>query len=288
MIIMVTNDSSPAGTPQQLTPSVERILQYLNVQAGPPTLRLLDQLVTAYTARVPWESASRIARRATILNTADCPRWPDAFWRSAIEQGMGGTCFESNYAFFWVLKALGFSGYFTINNMGEVEGCHTALVITLDTRRFLVDVGMPIYLPIPLDEKRVTGRETAHHTFSVEPLGDGQYAVWRDRHPRPDCYTLIDSPVSDADYRAATTADYGPDGLFLNRVIVHRIVDGVVWRFAGDDAPYHLESFDNGDKTYHLLGHDAKSAAHRVAACFGMNTVPLVTAIEQTSNPSQY
>lgn len=283
MLIVVSNQR----TTQPTAPPVRHVLDYLGVAAAPPSAALLDALVAAYVRRVPWESASRIVRRATCTDTAGCPRWPVVFWRDAIQHGTGGTCFESNYAFFWLLKELGYQGYLTINDMGDVRGCHAALVIDCDGGRYLVDVGMPLYLPVALDAVSPVQRTTAHHTYTVTPAGNDRFIVTRDRHPRPDCYTLVDRPVSDAAYRAATTADYGSDGLFLDRVIVNRIVDGVIWRFSGGDAPYHLEAFDRGDKTYHLLGHEVETAAQQVAARFGLSEALLAEALHRTHRPAQ-
>ena len=96
-----------------LTPSLcKRVLSCFGLSAcPPPTLETLQQLVTRYTRTVPWESASRIARRARQTESADCALLGEAFWESHFERGSGGTCYESNYAFFGLLRWLGFDGY---------------------------------------------------------------------------------------------------------------------------------------------------------------------------------
>lgn len=219
------------------------ILRFLQVERQEPGPAFLDELLTAYTCRVPWESAFRIAKRAATPVTADCPRWPEEFWRDALGRGGGGTCFESNYAFFHLLQALGFDGYLTINDMGESRGCHTAIVIGLGDERRLVDVGYPLYLSLPLSPDQSTQRATAFHTYTATPQPGDCYEIQRDRHPKPYVFTLIDRPIPDAVYRIATTADYEPTGHFLNEVIVHRVIDGRLWRFNGRARPHLLESF---------------------------------------------
>src|SRR5574342_309253 len=148
-----------------------RVLAHLGVDAARPTLALVDTLVEAYTRTVPWESAFRIAKRARTQSTRDCPRWPEEFWQDAIERGGGGTCFESNYAFFALLRALGYEGYLTINNMGAKVGCHTAIVLTLEGQPWLVDVGLPLFSPLPLDPNDLTQRGGALTTYTVIPDG---------------------------------------------------------------------------------------------------------------------
>jgi arylamine N-acetyltransferase len=221
----------------------------------------LDSLVAAYVRRVPWESVSRIARRR--------PAWPDDFWSSAMQQGTGGTCFESNLAFFDLLRGLGHTGYLTINDMGETQGCHSAIVLQDGSGKTLVDVGLPLYATLPLDPNHITHATSPFHTFSAVPLGDNRYEIRRDRHPNPYCFTLIDCPVDEDTYRTVLRNDYGPDGLFLDRAIIHKVINERVWRFDGTQ-PYHLKSFDQGEKTYYLLDQDAATVARQLADHFGI------------------
>lgn len=262
------------------SPLLEEVNAFLDVPRQEPSRAYLDALMAAYTARVPWESAFRIARRAATARTADCPRWPDIFWRDAIYRGGGGTCFESNYAFFTLLTGLGFRGYLTINDMGQMCGCHTACVIRQGGHRYLVDVGIPLYRPIPLAADRVTRRDSPFHTYTVTPRGGSAYEVSRDRHPNPYIFTLIDRPVSDADYRAATTADYDPGGHFLGEVIISKVIDAAVWRYNGRADPPLLESF-GATPTRQVLGGDA---AGLLAAHFAMDATVMQAAFDALSS----
>lgn len=283
MILITTADFRTSGTTPALGPGLaHKVLAYLGVPAAPPTLAALAALVTAYTTRVPWESASRIVKRARTGQQIDCPRWPAEFWGDAMRLGTGGTCFESNYAFFSLLRFLGYEGCLTINNMHEAIGCHTALVIHLDGQRYLVDVGLPIYAPLPLPTSNVPVlHQTALHTYSVTASAvPNLLVITRDRHPRPDCFTLVDLPVDDAAYRRATVNDYGSEGLFLDRVILSRVIDGAIWRFYGEEPPYQLERFRDGDKTFYYLGEDRAAAAEQVAAHFGFDWQTLHQALE--------
>jgi arylamine N-acetyltransferase len=261
-------------TGTQITPLkpavVQAVLDHLGMDAEDPTPDFLDMLMAAYIRHVPWESASRIARRAQTKLTADCPRWPETFWQQNIESGTGGTCFESNYAFFSLLRGLGFDGYLTINNMGDMIGCHTAGVVVFDDdERWLVDVGIPLHIPIPLSAGSPTQRQGPFHTYTITPLDAGRLEISRDLHPRPYIFTLIDRPVSEEAYRRATTADYDPEsGLFLNRIIVTRVINERVWRFTSDTPPYQLTMFHDGATTYHYIGDEPESAAAAVSEKF--------------------
>ncbi|MBI3957473.1 MAG: arylamine N-acetyltransferase [Chloroflexi bacterium] len=265
------------------------ILRFLKIKQQPPSPAFLDALVTAYTRHVPWESAFRIAKRAATPVTAECPRWPVEFWADALERGGGGTCFESNYAFFRLLRELGFDGYLTVNDMGESRGCHTAIVVCLGDQRWLVDAGYPLYLPVPLAAGQTTHRQTPFHTYTVTPQPDYRFEIQRDRHPKPYTFTLIDRPVPDDDYRAATTADYAPDGHFLTEVIVHKVIDDRVWRLNGRVDPPLLESFpalgDPQPATCEPL--PTPDAPARLARLFGMEQGVLQRAFDWLAEVKQ-
>jgi arylamine N-acetyltransferase len=234
---------------------VRRILARFGVGVAPPSVELLDSLIAAYTRLVPWESAFRIARRARTTDPAARPRWPAEFWQDALDRGGGGTCFESNYAFFTLLQTVGYEGNLTINNMGDRVGCHTAIILKIERERWLVDVGIPLYVSIPVDPNAPARRTSPFHVYTLSPAGTGSFEVVRDNHPSPYVYTLIDRPVDDQAFRAAITADYGENGLFLDRLIITKVIQGQQWRFNSGDPPFHLEKFVNGRRTnYPLVG----------------------------------
>lgn len=242
---------------------VKAVLKHLSVLRSAPTPEFLDALVAAYVCTVPWESASRIVRRTETPHTKDCPRWPVEFWESALVNGSGGTCFESNYAFSTLLNHLGFQTALTINDMNETVGCHTATLVTLDGATWLADVGFPLHLPIRVTPGKIETRQTPYLRYSVRPNGTNTYSVERDPHPKPYAFTLVATPVDTLTYHRATTNDYGPDGLFLKQVIINKVVHGHIWRFSSDEKPYHLQTFINGQRIdTPIVGDTAQVVAH--------------------------
>lgn len=257
--------------------TVTAVLSYLNVSPAKPDIHLLERLITAYITKVPWESAFRITRRAQVADTAVCPRWPDIFWQEALTLGGGGTCFESNYAFFSLLTALGFEGYLTINNMGDSIGCHTAIIILLAGNKWLVDAGLPIYAPLPLSLHGTMYRSTRFMHYNVWPDGAGRFQIERWPHPQRNAFTLLDKPVTEDVYRAATTADYEPTGHFLERVIINKVIAERPWRFNSADLPYRFEMFHAGQRFDHWIEGDVVTA---VAKKFSMDIQTIRAAFE--------
>src|SRR5690606_18290847 len=123
-----------------------------------------------------WESVFRIARKDAAGGTISARR-PADFWADAVERGGGGTCFESNYAFFALLQALGYAGYLTINDMGDAAGCHTAIVVEIAGDRYLTDVGLPLHRPLRLSYARTTRSRGAFHTYVAQPLAADSYVI---------------------------------------------------------------------------------------------------------------
>lgn len=235
-----------------------RVLQRFGMpdrpQANEDTLR---RLLDRYTRIVPWESASRIVRRALHDRQGDCPVFAEAFWESALESGTGGTCYESNYAFFSLLRGLGYDGYLTINDMGTSIGCHSAIIIWLEGRKHLVDVGFPLHAVLPLPERETAAVESPFFRYKVQATDSNRYTIWRRPHPQELVFTLVDEAVSDADYRAITVHDYRHDGgQFLNEIVIHKVIDEQLWRFNSDDPPWHLQVFVDGQRQNHNLEGD--------------------------------
>ncbi len=249
-----------------------RILQRFGCADAPPaTEKTLRKLLDRYTRIVPWESASRIVRRALKDARSDCPVFAEAFWDSALKMGTGGTCYESNYAFFSLLRSLGYDGYLTINDMGTAVGCHSAIIILLEGRKHLVDVGLPLHAVLPLPERETEAVESRFFRYEVEAADVNRYKIWRRSHPRDLAFTLVDEPVSDADYRAITIHDYRHDGgQFLNEIVIHKVIDDQIWRFNSDDLPMHLQAFIDGQRRNQPLDGDV---AGQLASTFDMDRV---------------
>lgn len=261
------------STPPLSTQLTTDALSHLGIMRELPSLDYLDRLIGSYIRCVPWESVFRIVKRARTAHTAECPRWPEEFWWDAMARGGGGTCFESNYAFFRLLRALGFKGYLTVNNMRDTGedpnpsiGCHSAILIQIEGQHWLVDVGLPIHAALPIDPEQITERGSEFFDYAVYPDGPNRYQIQRSPHPAPNCYTLIDKRIRDAEYRLRLTDDYGENGLFLNKVIITKIVDGRIWRFNSVDNPLHMEEFVDGERIdYPLVGKIAEKLSRKFA-----------------------
>jgi len=256
----------------------QQILRHFGFDSSPPpTLQTLEQLVARYTRAVPWESASRIARRARHTESADCVLLGEAFWESHFAHGTGGTCYESNYAFFGLLRRVDFEGYLTINDMGETVGCHSAIVVLLDGCKYLVDVGLPLYAILPLREGLESNAESHFMRYTAKPLAEGRFEIWRSVPRDERVFQLNDKPVGEAEYRAVTLHDYRHDGgQFLNEVVIRKVLNDQLWRFNSNVQPFVLQQFVNGERRDHAMGDDP---AGELAGKFGIARAVLAEAM---------
>jgi hypothetical protein len=162
--------------------------------------------------------------------------------------------------------------------MGDTVGCHTALIVQLEGRPWLVDVGYPLYGALPLDPGRTTSCTTSYLTYTAQPVNPGRYVITNQPHPKPYAFDLRDEPMDEVAYRVATTNDYGPTGLFLDRVIVRKLVSGAIWRFDSAAPPPHLERFEHGERLDVPIEGDVAGALSRH---FGIAEPVLAAALAQ-------
>lgn len=279
-------------TPSALSRAeAERVLQWLGVPPAQLTRGWLDDLLRAYAAHVPWESASRIVRRASGGDAAACVASPAAFWRDAMALGTGGTCFESNAALAALLEALDVPVQRTINDRPPTPSSHTALLVDVAGERLIVDAGFPLYATVPLPRAGETSTVvTPWGTFAATPVPDTEdrYRITQQPHPRPLAFDLVARAVTPAAYAAATRADYGRRGLFLDQVIVKKLVDGEMWRFASSERPWRLERFVDGTRDVRALPADAAAAADVIGTHFAIDPSVVRRALELIPVPGTW
>jgi arylamine N-acetyltransferase len=231
----------------------QSILEYLRVEEDKPSLEYLQRLMTAYCSTVPWESLSRILRKSKFKVPEKCIKLENEFWNDAIKIGTGGTCYESNLAFDFLLKSLGFETYLTINKIKDKSSLHSAIIVSIDSMKYIVDIGYPLYAPIPIKKNEVSFIHQNQIEYRSTYLSDEKYLIENFPNQKPYLYDLTDKPVCLKDYLQICKVDYGENGLFLDRIIMRKVKKGVPTRFDSEDQPYNIHLFQNGLKSKQLL-----------------------------------
>jgi len=186
-----------------------------------PDYSTLAAIVRAHVLSIPFENLSVIAREGVSLEPADLER-------KLVREGRGGYCFEHGTYLTEVLRTLGFEVSTLLGRVrwNAPEGTltprtHMLLLVTIDGRRWLLDVGFGIAAAAPLDLDSIDPQETPHEPRRIVPREGGYLlqaklgAAWRDFCEFPDASAF---PV---DFKVGNwyTSTH-PDSLFTNHLTV--------------------------------------------------------------------
>lgn len=256
-----------------------RVLAYFGVAAQPPSLAYLNTLLDRWPRCIPWESASRIARHRARGTPADYARLPDRYFEQALAQGTGGTCFESNLALRSLLTPLGFTASLQFCDMeGETVNPHCALIVQLDGRAYLADVGYPIPAALELLPAQPTEVQTAVYRFAAAPEAGARWRIRRISGGYEGlAFVVKGEAVDETTFHTRLLRDHEPDGLFLTQVIVQKMVDSHMLRYSDDKG---LIQRTTGTETPLPLAPDEQAdLPAALAARFGMDAAVLRAAL---------
>lgn len=227
----------------------KKVLQHFGITEDLPNVEYLQKLITAYCNSVPWESVSKILKKRNCNNGDDCVRLENEFWSDQLNYGTGGTCYESNWAFYKMLQSLGFECYLTINKISDKSSVHSAIIVTINNSKYIADIGYPLYAAIPVIKNGVVNLNHQLINYRSTAIGSNEYLIENFPHPKPYLYHLTDIPVSDDDYLKVAASDYCDTGLFFDRIVIRKVIDSIPRRFDSEDLPYNIHALQNGTKT---------------------------------------
>ena len=138
------------------------------VGARRPTLETLRELQLKHSLAIPFENLDTLAGRPVRLDL-------DSLERKLVRGRRGGYCFEQNLLFKHVLGELGFEAAALAARVvwerpaGEPRPrTHMALLVTLDERRYICDVGFGgLTATAPLELTPDVEQPTPHETFRI-------------------------------------------------------------------------------------------------------------------------
>jgi len=200
----------------------EEILEDLDLSRAEPGPGYLERLFVRFNDRVPFETASKIVRNASVEAPASRPRTPDIFWSDRLNLGTGGTCFARVSAFGTLLDDLGFRSRRVLGRVGK-DFDHAALFVDLPSGSWICDVGFPLPALIPARRGRI---ETGMGALNVEETPRGFRVDFEDGVPSgPRGIEVFRDPVSEDVFQKYWEATFGPTSNFLADVQVSRLFD---------------------------------------------------------------
>jgi len=129
----------PADLLDGRTQVVERYLGTIGVRPGEPTRELLDELISAHVATLPFSSVS-------VRLGEELPLRLESVADRVVSRRRGGYCFEHNLLMFEALAELGYAPRLVmarvlLNGNPHPGLTHRVSAVTIDGADYLVDVG---------------------------------------------------------------------------------------------------------------------------------------------------
>jgi arylamine N-acetyltransferase len=269
------------GSPGSSPPSrdwTRRYLALLGVEHPSPSLDALTRLVHAHVQRVPFENVTALLRRRDHPTGSVPPMDLDAMLDTWERRAGGGICFEQAAMFSRLVASLGYDSYLMVAQVSLPNG-HQAIHLTLDGRRYLVDLGTggPIFQPIPLDDLPFEIRRHGvgyHFRFGDQPnlllrdaLIQGEWSV--------SCrYTL--RPASDEDRDRGYQSHHVVNASWVTGTLtMTRSTDDAV--NALKDAT--LTRYTEAAKTVETLA-DPDAYVRLAAEVYGLPRLPICEALD--------
>jgi N-hydroxyarylamine O-acetyltransferase len=205
---------------------LRRYLGILGLNAQPPSLAALREILEHHLRRIPFENLSKLYHR-NIRRRRDLVD-PATFLEDAERFGFGGTCYALNRGLFLLLSSLGYEVRLCGADMSEPD-VHFVLVATLEGREYLVDAGYggPFYEPIPfgLREARVISLGRDRYEFCTNPATAWmQLAHYRDEVLHHG-YRVNPRARDVQEFRDVIAASFEDDATFMNALLVVRFTE---------------------------------------------------------------
>ena len=205
---------------------LDRYLARVDIEAGQPSLSLLNQIVSRHLALFPFASVGPQLGDPLPLD-------PESLFDRIVARRRGGYCFEQNGLMFEILNELGFEVTLVLARVLHDPASHPPLThrftaVDIDHERFLVDVGFGANCP-PFAVR-----------FDPSNPGDGTYRIVE--HERGEFHLEYDKAGEYVSLYRFDNVRYGdtdcevghfyshrhPGATFVNNLVVSRILDGEV------------------------------------------------------------
>jgi N-hydroxyarylamine O-acetyltransferase len=208
------------------TTLLDRYLARVDIDAGPPSLSLLDRIVSKHLELFAFASVGPQLGDPLPLD-------PESLFDRIVVRRRGGYCFEQNALMFEILSGLGFEVTLVLARVLHDPASHPPLThrftaVDLDHERFLVDVGFGANCPPravrfdPSNPGDGTYRivEHEHGEFHLEHDKAGEYV---------SLYRFDTVRYGEADCEVGHFYSHRhPDAAFVNNLVASRILDGEV------------------------------------------------------------
>jgi len=140
-----------------------KFFKHFGLAKPKPNLEFLTHLTKALS-HLPYENATKIIKKS---EKAAQLRLPEELFEDYLQNGTGGTCFSLTFFFHEILKTGGFASYPVMADRSYSKNSHCALIVDLDSQKYLIDPGFLIDQPILLTNQEHSFVETSFNTLDL-------------------------------------------------------------------------------------------------------------------------
>ena len=219
---------------RKLSASHGRYLEILGVEPDVPGIAHLRRLVRAQVQTIMFENVSKLfyLQARGLRGAPDLDTYLDGIEGN----GFGGTCYTNNPHFCDLLRALGYEVRLCGADMARPD-VHTAILVWLDGREYLVDAGYaaPFITPLPRDLDADLEIRMGNECWVLKPSDvDGRSTVEHHRNgSRIHGYVVKPIGRTRSFFRQAIQDSYRADATFMNTLRLVRFGDD--WSVAISD-----------------------------------------------------
>ncbi len=260
---------------QELSAWAQQYLKWLGLEPEPPSWAALVRLTERHLQCVPFENVTTLLRFRTYGSNPPVPD-PYLLLENWQRRRGGGLCYEVSRTLARLLQELGYL-CFSIFGTITFPGSHEALVVEVEGRRYLVDVGngAPFFHPIPIGEEVEVCHAGLRYRF--RPGADGRTLIqdrWIAEGWTPFCVYDLE-PKSEEELHPGYVRHHTPgEGKFLGELMLVRCDKGGVYRLRNQE----LVHFRDGEADRQML--TTREAYLRVAhEVFQMPELPILDAL---------
>jgi len=205
----------------------ERYLNILGVADARVDLDALRRLVRSQLTRVPFENVSKLhlARSRDLRGVPELDLYLDGIENCRF----GGTCYSNNHHLASLLRYVGFDASYCGADMVSGPDVHAVVIVRLENREYLVDVGYgaPFYEPMPRDRDEPLTIRLGRDRYVLQPRdGRGRSQMEHHREGRQiHGYLAKPTPRDLAFFQNVVLDSYRPTANFMTRLRISRFLD---------------------------------------------------------------
>ena len=202
-----------------------------------PTEAALEALHAAYLANVPFENATKLIKVGRAGTAGAAIRGPVEFWEEHLRWGSGGTCFSSAAAYQFLLRYAGFPSHLMFCQLpASDEDAHTALLVTAEGRRILVDGGYALPSAVPLPDGASLRKSTAYYDIEIRRGVEDEFLVFsEDDRGQRFRYRFMQKEVGEQAFLQSWRKTFLHKAPYMRRLALGRFRDGVRYLYKDKD-----------------------------------------------------